>query len=74
MIEIVNEGRTLCIPLDDLIHLREAGMRKAERAKHERKPERVESLRGSPESRGRMEGQNITRSFIELFHQMEQYT
>ncbi len=49
MIEIINEERSsMLIPIDDLIHLREAGIPNAEMAEREPKLERVESLKARP--------------------------
>jgi ParB-like chromosome segregation protein Spo0J len=46
MIEIINEARSsLLIPIDELIHLREAGIPNAEMAERELKLERIESLK-----------------------------
>ncbi len=46
MIEIINETRSsILIPIDKLIHLREAGILNAEMAERELKLERIESLK-----------------------------
>lgn len=46
MIEIINETRSdVLVPIDDLIHLREAGIPNAEMAERELKLERIESLK-----------------------------
>jgi DNA-binding MarR family transcriptional regulator len=49
MIEIINEARSsVLIPIDDLIHLREAGIPNAEMAERELLLERIESLKARP--------------------------